>query len=272
MTFNEILYLAALIVFSFGCRTFDNRWLQKLGWFGLLAASYLFGWWITDSHVAGACAVLVWFLLPWLEIVTRVRKLRFPIRNEIKHRFPPSRDTFPDLDALTREIEEQGFESVDDAGWQWQETQHFLRLFYLADKRLQASIALAEQSGLAFSYVSLTSRTADGRTFTTSNYPFSATMQVAPKQHLNRQLAADSFADLMTKHVQFLDKEKVAPENLIELDIDTLPNQLADDIHSQIDHNLAQGLIEPLGEGEFRYSWRGCWFLWLQVVKDMLRV
>ena len=25
-------------------------------------------------------------------------------------------------------------------------------------------------------------------------------------------------------------------------------------------------------EDVFRYTWRGCWFLWLQVVKDMIRV
>jgi hypothetical protein len=32
------------------------------------------------------------------------------------------------------------------------------------------------------------------------------------------------------------------------------------------------GVLEPAGDDVLRYTWRGCWFLWLQVVKDMLRV
>ena len=40
----------------------------------------------------------------------------------------------------------------------------------------------------------------------------------------------------------------------------------------QIDHNLRVGVLESAGEGFIRYSWRGCVFLWLQVVKDMIRV
>ena len=52
----------------------------------------------------------MWFLLPWVEIVGRVRKLRFPLRSEVKHRFPPSREVFPDLDEITEEVEKAGFE------------------------------------------------------------------------------------------------------------------------------------------------------------------
>jgi hypothetical protein len=40
----------------------------------------------------------------------------------------------------------------------------------------------------------------------------------------------------------------------------------------QIDHNMERGLIEEAGEGKFRYSWRGCLFLWVQLVKEMVKV
>jgi hypothetical protein len=272
LTLKDFLYLAALVVFAFGCRSFDNRWLQKLGWLCLLAASYLLAWLLTKSHIAGACAVLVWFLLPWLEIAGRVRRLRFPIRNEIKSRFPPSREVFPELGDLTSEVLESGFEEIEDAGWSWHDTEHFVRLFYHQENRTQASISLALQNDLGFSYISLTSRQVDGRSLTTSNFPFPPTMRFAPSQHVNRCLDADSLHDLVAAHDRFLQREGVKVEDLVEPDTEQLAAQLANDMSKQIDHNLERGLIEPLGEGEFRYSWRGCLFLWLQIVKDMLLV
>ncbi len=272
MSLNEFLYLAALVVFAFGCRTFDNRLLQKLGWLCLLGASYLLAWLLTRSHIAGACAVLVWFLLPWLEIAGRVRRLRFPIRNEIKSRFPPSREVFPELGDLTEEVLERNFEEVEDAGWSWHETEHFVRLFYHREKRTQATISLALQNEMGFSFVSLTSRLADGRSYTTSNFPFPPTMRFAPAQHVNRYLGADSLSDLEAAHKKFLAREGVTPDSLVEPDTEQLTAQLEREMSTQIDHNIESGLIEPLGDGEFRYSWRGCVFLWLQVVKDMLRV
>jgi hypothetical protein len=272
MDLKEFLYLAALVVFAMGCRTFENRYLQKLGWVGLLLASYLLGWWLTGSHVAGTCGVLTWFLLPWLEIVGRVRKLRFPIKSEIKHRFPPSRELFPQLGELTREAEALGYEEIEDAGWSWDGAEHFVRLFYHAKERTQATIALAVQGPLAISHVSLTSRLPDGRSFTTSNFPFAPSLQFSAKQMVNRDYYAESLEAMKGAHRQFLDKHGVAEAEMAELNVEQLPAQMERDMSVQIDHNIEKGLIEPLGNGEFRYSWRGCFFLWFQVVKDMVRV
>lgn len=272
MTLKEFLYLAALVVFALGCRSFDSRWLQKLGWLCLLAASYLLAWLLTASHIAGACAVLVWFLLPWLEIAGRVRRLRFPLRNVIKGRFPPSREVFPELGELTSELIEVGFEEIEDAGWNWHDTEHFVRLFHHPEQRTQAAISMALQNGLGFSYVSLTSRLTDGSNYTTSNFPFPPTMRFAPSQHVNRFVEAGSLEDLVAAHERFLQRASVTVAHLAAPDPEQMTSQLEHDMSTQIDHNIERGLLEPLGEDEFRYSWRGCVFLWLQVVKDMLRV
>ena len=272
MDLNAFLFLAALVVFAFGCRTFENRYVQKLGFIALLVACYLTGWLLTGSHLAGVAGVLMWFLLPWLEIAGRVRQLRFPMENKISSRFPPSRDLFPELDALTAEVEKEGFEEAEDAGWKWQDTDHFLRLLYHNEQRIQATIALAQQGEMAFSYVSLTSRTEDGRSFISSNYPFSPTMTLSPNQRMNRIPHADSFEDLLAEHGRFLTECGVVPADCVEMDTEELPTELERDMVVQIDHNISSGLIEPLGDGEFRYSWRGCFYLWFQVVKDMLRV
>lgn len=268
-----LLYLAALVVFAFGCRTFENRFIIKLGWLALLAASYFGGWLLSGgSHAVGAVGVAAWFLMPWLEIVGRVRKLRFPIHSEMKHRFPPSKDVFPDLDSLSEEAEKAGFVEAEDTGWRWDETDHFMRLFYHPDRRMEAAVSLAQQGDFAFSYVSITSRTEDGRTFTSSNYPFSFTMKFSPSHRINRYLAAASLEDLMGSHERFLERQSVAEDELRSLAPDQLHTSIERDMRGQIDHNISVGLIEPTDNGLFRYSWRGCLFLWVQVVKDMIRV
>lgn len=271
-TLQQILYVAAAVVFAIACRSFDNRFIQKLGWFMLLAASYLAGFFLTGQHLGGAIFIGAWFMLPWLEIIFRVRRLRFPIKSEIKHRFPPSREVFPELGDLSREAEDAGFAEVGDTGWQWSQTDHFMRLFYHAERRVQASVALAQQGDFGFSYVSLTSRSKEGVTFTTTNYPFAATMKHSPRHRLNRYTHAASFEDLLQRHEEFLHHHGVSAEDLALQDTEFLHAYIERDMSAQIDHNITTGVIEPMGNGEFRYSWRGCIFLYWQVVKDMMRV
>lgn len=272
-TFQQIFYVAAAIVFAFAGRSFDHRFLQKLGWFSLLGASYLAGFYLTGGqHLGGGVCVGAWFMLPWLHIIFNVRRLRFPIKSEIKHRFPPSREVFPELGEISREAEDAGFTEVGDTGWQWSKTEHFMRLFYHAELRVQAAVALAQQGDFGFSYVSLTSRAKDGTTYTTTNYPFAAVMRHSPKQHLNRHTNASSFDDLLDSHETFLNSQGVDNEQLALQDTEYLHAYIERDMSVQIDHNIVTGVIEPTGNGEFRYSWRGCVFLYWQVVKDMLRV
>jgi len=271
-TLQQILYVAAAIVFALACRSFDNRLIQKLGWLALLGASYLSGYYLTDTHAGGAIFVGAWFMMPWMEIVFRVRRLRFPIKSEVKHRFPPSREVFPELSELSSEADDDGFVEVGDTGWQFSQTDYFMRLFYHTEKRMQAAIALVQQGDFGFPYVSLTSRASNDIIFTTTNYPFAATMKHSPKQRLNRFTHAGSFTDLLERHELFLQNEGVRLEDLVLQDTEYLHAYIERDMSVQIDHNITAGVIEPTGNGEFRYSWRGCIFLYWQVVKDMLRV
>jgi hypothetical protein len=272
---ESLLLIAGLVVFGLACRTFENRYVAKLGWLAMLGATYAGGFYLSGHrHLAGAAAVACWFLLPWVEILFRVRKLRFPLASEIEERLPPSKDDFPNLDELSAEVEDAGFVEIENAGWQWDETEHFMRLFYHKESRAQASVSLAQQDGFGISYVSVTSRSTDGRTFTSSNYPFSYTMKFTPDHHVNRLVDAESFEDLMESHCEFLAAEAVEDKDLMELDSKHLTNYLKRDMESQIKHNVNVGVLEPADDGEniFRYSWRGYVFLWLQIVKDMMRV
>ncbi len=272
MSLQQFLFLAAAVVFAVACRTFENRYVHKLGWLSLLGASYLGGYFLTGSHAAGAGSIALWFMLPWVEIVGRVRKLRFPMKSEVKHRFPPSRELFPDLEELSSEIEMEGFEKTDDTGWKWSETQHFMRLFYHPELRTQAAIALAQQEEYAFSYVSLTSRIDRGIIYTTTNYPFPPTMQFSPGHRMNRYTYADSMEDLMVEHADFLKSHDLEVTDLSALEAEQLSTFIEQDMNDQIHYNISVGLIEMAGNSEFRYSWRGCFYLWFEVVKDMVKV
>ena len=61
-------------------------------------------------------------------------------------------------------------------------------------------------------------------------------------------------------------------DDIAEQDTEFLHAYIQRDMSVQVDHNLTEGLIVKEGAGEFRYSWRGCFYLYWQILKDMVRV
>ena len=268
---NGWMVTLGVAVFGYALRTFASAPARKAGAALYLTASWLAGWLLTGSHFGGAAAVAVWFLLPWVEILLRVRKMRLPLRKTLKHRFAPSRDDFPHLPDLTEEVEKAGFEKTDDTGFDWEEVRQFIRVFYHAPSRTQAAIHLNEQGNMSVVFVTVTTRTEKGVTLTTSNYPFSQTMRSAPGHLLQREPSVESFDDLLAGHRSMLHSLAVDEKDIIDPGPDGLAPLLEADVRKQVDHNLRAGLIMESGEGTFRYSWRGCFFLWGQFVKDMVK-
>src|SRR6266446_6122331 len=144
MLFGLLLTLGVAVL-SVGLRTFHNSYAQKAGALGILAATFLGFYFATNNWVWGLIAALAWLFLPWLEILTRIRALRLPKEKQLRPKSPPSSDTFPALSEITREIEDEGFVYVSDAGWDWEDYRQFFRLFYREEGRAQAAICLNEQ-------------------------------------------------------------------------------------------------------------------------------
>jgi hypothetical protein len=269
----QFLLLTGLAVLAVACRTFEAPLLRRAGALLILVVTYLLAWFLTGDHWIGVAAVIGWFFLPWVDILTRIRHLRLPLDKKLRYRFPPSQDVFPYLAELTEEVEQEGFEQVEDTGWQWEGLNQFMRIFYNPEKRMQAAICMHEQGGMAFAYFSLSSR-ADGKKgklYTTWNYPFAYTMKTSPKAVLNRAPSVQNFGELVEQHQWFLIHHCMTIDQLKELSGDSIQEQLQLETRQQVDHNLSAGLITLSGNGTFRYSWRGCVFLWLQFVKDMVR-
>jgi hypothetical protein len=269
---SHLLLILAVAALSAGLRSFSHPVTQKLGAFGVLATSFMIGWFATGSTIVGAICAGSWLLLPWLEILTRIRKLRLPVEKNLRHRTPPSRESFPALQDLTDEIEQENFEYVEDAGWDWEDYQQYFRLFYKAGERTQASICLIDQENIAFYYLSISSRAKDGTIWTTWNYPFSYSLKLAPGWRVSRMRSDQTFLEMHENHKEWLRRSRVAVEELEAIEPDDIPTAIQRDLRAQVTHNLATGVLKQTREGQVRYSWRGMLFIWFQFLRDLVRL
>lgn len=271
---SQFLYVLAAILLSIAFRSFSHPVMQKLGSLCVLGASFLTGFFLSGRWEIGLAFASLWLVLPWLELVTRVRHLRMPQARALRFRRAPSEEDFPALPCLTEQLEEAGFKQVEDTGWSWDGHEQFLRLFYKNDESLQAMICMVKQEGLAFYYTSFYSRGKDGENWMTWNYPFSYALKTAPRMQVNRMRGDHSIDEMLAGHRQFLSSQGVSSALLrsSDPDEDEIQSDIQGDMEAQIAYNLKTGLLLPGGEGEVRYSWRGLFYIWLQFLRDFVRL
>ena len=270
---SRLLVISGTVALSLSLRTVPSAVLRKIGALGILATSFLIGWLLSEGNVAvGIFCASSWLLLPWLEILTRVRKLTLPLEKNLRHKAPPRSEAFPALEEITGEVEGEGFEHVEDAGWDWQQYAQFFRLFYKPADRAQSAICLIDQHDVAFYYLSISSRAKDGTIWTTWNYPFSYSLKLVPQWRVNRLRGDQTFLQMYASHRHFLDMNRVRLADLAELDPETIQHDIQKDLRAQITHNIAAGILTQSATGEIRYSWRGMFFIWMQFLRDLVRL
>ncbi len=71
---SHILQVAGVFVLGMALRACPVVLLQRLGTLTILGGSYLGGWKLTHSHAVSALFASSWLVLPWLEILTQIRK------------------------------------------------------------------------------------------------------------------------------------------------------------------------------------------------------
>jgi hypothetical protein len=267
-----ILLTLGVAVLSVGMRTFQNSYAQKAGALGFLASTFLVAYFITGSWVWGLAGASGLLFLPWLEILTRIRALRLPKEKQLRPKSPPSADTFPTLSEITREIEDEGFVHVGDAGWDWEDFRQFFRLFYREEDRAQAAICLNEQRDFSFYYLRISSRAKNGTVWTTWNYPLSYGLKLTPLFRINRQRPDRSFWQLYQSHREFLSRNGVDLADIDALDEDQIQTEMEKDLRDQIEHNIHKGVLKQTSTGDVKYSWRGMIYLWCQFLVDLVRL
>lgn len=270
--YSAVFLVVGLAVLGMAFRTVAHPIFQKLAMLCLFGVSFLVGWLPSGNIWTGFFCVSLWLFLPWLEILTRVRNMRLPMEKTLQNKRPPSREIFPDFDKLSEEIESNHFEHIEDTGWDWENQVQFFRLFYRKEEKLQASICSIDQDQVAFFYLSLSTRTLDGKLWTTWNYPFSTALKPSPNLQINRVAPMCDFATMIDLHRSFLVKNNVASEATVELNAETMLEAMQTDLRQQINHNLETGVLLPSEEGKVRYSWRGMFFIWCQFLRDFVRL
>jgi len=269
---SPFLLVLGVALLSMALRSFSHPVLHKLGSFCILGTSFLIGYLLTGFWQVGLVCSGSWLMLPWLEILTRVRRMRLPIEKPLRHRTAPSRELFPMLGDLTAEFEEEGFEYIEDAGWDWEDQKQFFRLLYKPDERLLATICLVDQDDLAFYYLRITSRRDDGTAWITWNNPFSSPLKEVPQRRINRVRGDFTVLDLIASHRAFLARSGAKTEELTPYNPEDIQTELQRELQAQIAHNISAGVLLPEPEGKVRYSWRGLFFLWVQFLRDFVRL
>lgn len=268
---SDILLVLGAGVLATALRTVQIPAVFRIGTFGLVFTSFLAGWLLGGSLALGIVFASTWFLLPWLEILTRVRKLRLPLHRALEKSPPPPASRFPAFGDLTEELESLGFEHADDVDWSHDDLRQFYRFFYNAPQRTAAAICLVEQGPLSFFYMTFTSRDAEGRTLMTWNYPFSYGMHLSPETLANRVDEDLGIEGLAAAHAEFLEKSNAPFESLAERLPEDLRPDFEKDLRLQLEHNIVRGILARDGEQFIRYSVRGWFFLWGQFLREFVK-
>jgi hypothetical protein len=270
---RETLIVIGLVVLAVALRSSRMHVFRKLGAFILLGASFCLLYFLTGSLAGGLLGVVLWFFLPWIELLTRVRRMKLPLENRLQHRQVPNPSFFPNATEAAAAMEEAGFEHVSDCGWQWAGMQQFFRLFWHPEERAVAAVCLCEQSDVAFAFVSVTSYDEAGGIWRTTNFPFAPTLQCTPNVKWNNVPCERScFHQILADHRQFLARADLPVDQLRIPDPEEIEQSIEQEMRKQVEHNLAAGLICLTGDGHFQYSKRGLVFLWGQFIKDMIRL
>ncbi len=270
---RETLIVVGLFVLAMAMRSSRKNLGRKIGAVIFLFATFCFFYFIIGSILAGVIGSSLWFFLPWIELLTHVRRLRMPLNNRLRHKELPNPSFFPNAIEAAAGMEEAGFEHVSDCGWRWSGMQQHFRLFWHPEERAIASVCLCEQDEVAFAFISVTSTDVGGKTWRTTNFPFAPTLRCAPELTWNHVPCERScFHEILSDHRSFLGKMKIESSELLVPDPETLESGIETEMRNQVAHNLRSGIIRLTDDGHFQYSKRGLLFLWGQFVKDMIRL
>lgn len=269
----DFLIPLGLFLFALGCRTFQNRFLRKLGLFTYLAVVYTNVYAVTHSHAVSSSILALCLIIPSVSLLITARKLRIPIEQQIKHRFPPSAAVFPQFNDLCEEIESSGFKQIEDTGWSREKINHFIRIFINENQNLQLQLNVVQQDDVIVSYINITTRTQNDISCSTTNFPFGFMLKAPPEYRIQWCHSVEDISSMLAIHQRFLQQQGVTADHIPIIEETSIIARLQSDLNEQIHYNLQTGFIASIkaDSTNFGYTWKGCWFLWCQMLKSFAR-
>lgn len=271
---REALISLSVLFCAIALRLSGAPALRKLGAFAMMVFTFLSAYFLTGSWIIGLIGGAAWFLLPLVDLLSRVRHLSLPLSNDLPLSRKPRDEFFPNAREAIRAMEDAGFEHVEDAGWDWAGMHKYVRIFWHPEELVVGTVNLCEQQEAAFAFVSLTSRGIDGGVWRTTNFPFSPGLKCPHKILWNHLPCEQSNFDvILREHHRFLRKIGKTPDDLRMPDPDEEVATMKAEMREQLLHNHSCGLLDKNEErGEFRYTTKGLLYLWWQQIKDMVRL
>jgi len=101
---RETLIVTGLLVLAVALRTARAAGVRKLGAFMFLAASFCLVYFLTGSILGGLGGAVLWLFLPWIELLTRIRRMRLPIHNRLSQQPIPNPSFFPNATEAAAEL------------------------------------------------------------------------------------------------------------------------------------------------------------------------
>ncbi len=271
---RELLISLALVFLALALRSSRMLVLRKIGALLLIAATCLILYFCCWRSLAAAgLGVLLWFMLPLFHLITRGRKMIMRREFKLQSVKPPQDSFFPNAAEAIHSIEEHGFEHVTDSSCEWAGMDQVYRIFWHPEEFCVAKVCLCQQENIAFAFVTISSKDKSGKTWKTTNYPFSSPLHVPP--HIRWKLIPceqKDFSKILEHHHRFLVDNQVAQNELLMPDPDRIHVDLETEMRQQLEHNITKGYVSCKACGSCSFSTRGLMFQWAQTLKDMIRL
>ena len=94
-------------------------------------------------------------------------------------------------------------------------------------------------------------------------------MHLLPHTTLNKVDEDLGVEELALSHMSFLSSQD-SPE-IIALEVESIRNQIESELRTQLEHNIARGILVRDQDQMIRYSLRGMFFLWVQFLREFVR-
>jgi hypothetical protein len=264
-----VLLLSGLCLMQAGSTVF-----RKLGMSLIWLASAVAAYFLTGSIVMAIIMLVAWIFFPVWEMIFVLRQLRVPRHRGLTDARAP-RDDFHELSEITTEMQEAGFQQLDECRLTPSDHEHYYRIFDRPDGLTQGTIGYIAQGAIGFHFVAFTSNSKDGRRWVTWDYPLTYGLSMPPSFALYRALHCENVADLYQAHLDFLEVNGVKNEQLVETEKtpQAARARLELTLNQQIEHNISRGFLAPAAgpnPENFSYSWRGTLYVAGQILRDLI--
>jgi len=271
---NCILLAIGIIFTGIALRATRKRCYRKISVLLFILATGILCFAFTNSYITAICSMSLWILFPWLELIFLVRKQTFPLEISLKQEALPPQDYFPEASRIKKQFIDHGCTHLKDCSWNWANSLEHYSFFWHNEKKHLIAICHRIQTYVTFCYVTITSQTQDNVTWKSSNFPFKTHLPYCSKTKFNHvtqgKISCPDF--MLYSHELFLYDKGIDTDQLSDEKIKDATQFFEREMRKQIDHNLQSGHIILTGDGNFKYSFKGLCFLWVNILRDMYRL